>query len=69
MSQNSRNTQGEGPANSSRSFGENRDSSRYEGFEGMNYEQRRPLYSPQQTGNNTKENMEGSGDGKRRDEL
>lgn len=69
MFQNTRNQQGDGPGNSGHSFNDNRDRSRYKGFEGMNYEQRRPSYHPQQTSNNDKENTVSGGDGNRREDV
>ena len=49
MSENLRKKPAEGEGHKERSSHENRNRSRYqsEGFEGMNYEQRRPAYSPQ----------------------
>ena len=64
MSQNMRNQPGEGHSNTGRAAGENREKGRYESFEGMNYEQRRPSYSPQQVSNNEKNESNGSGSGK-----
>ena len=51
--------------NSERCSAENRERTRTEGFEGMNYEQRRPSY-PGQT---TPEKNDDRSKGKRRDEL
>ena len=68
MSQNLRNQPSEHQGNSGRSA-ENWKGSRYYGFEGMNYEQRRPSYSPQQVSNNDKEDINSGGSEKRRDEL
>jgi hypothetical protein len=67
MSQNLGNPKGEGQHRPSHSSDESREGSRYEGFEGMNYEQRRPLYSPHQV---NKGNLEGNAqNGQRRDEV
>jgi hypothetical protein len=69
MSQNTRNRQGEGPGNTGRSLNDNRGGSRYEGFEGMNFEQRRPAYHPQKASNKDKDNREGGGEGNRREDV
>ena len=51
MSQNLRNQPGEGQGNSGRGD-DHQDRKRYEGFEGMNFEQRRQPFNPQRTSNN-----------------
>jgi len=49
--------------NSSGHSGENRERNGGDGFEGMNYEQRRPSYNPQQVNNsNTNDNNEYNGE-------
>jgi hypothetical protein len=53
--------------NSERSYGDNLQRTRGEGFEGMNYEQRRPSYPAQS--NTEKNDPSRSSEGKRRDEL
>lgn len=67
MSQNTRNQPSESQGNSGRLSNANRDRNRYEGFEGMNYEQVRQPYNQQQH-NNDREDINGS-NGMRRDEL
>jgi len=67
MSENLRNQPDGGYDNSGRSSYESREGNRHEEFEGMNYEQRRPAYNPQQT--RTRNNDNNSEKGKRRDEL
>ena len=46
-----------------------KDRTRYEGFEGMNYEQRRGPYDPQKIGHRNKDNIKGRNSEQRRDEL
>ena len=65
MSQNMRNQPGEGDTSSGRQA-DNRERSRYEGFEGMNYEQRRPSYSPKQS-TNDKNDISYTGNGRDQD--
>ena len=66
MSQNMRNKPGE-QENSGRG-NEGHERKRYEGFEGMNYEQRRPPYNPQRTsGNRNGNNQEDAADIRRED--
>ena len=60
MSQNSRNQPGERQGNPGRGD-DQQDMKRYEGFEGMNYEQRRQPFNPQQTANNQNRDEESSG--------
>jgi hypothetical protein len=50
MTQHSRNKPVEGQGNPARGE-ESQDRKRYEGFEGMNYEQRRQPFDPHKTGN------------------
>lgn len=66
MSQNTRNQPSDSQGNSDRGSNANQDRNRYEGFEGMNYEQIRQPYNAQRN-NNDREDINGSG--KRRDEL
>lgn len=66
MSQNTRNQQSDSQGNSGRGLGEMQDSSNYEGFEGMNYEQRRQPYNPQHTSNSSGDDSDGNS--QRRDE-
>jgi len=67
MSENLRKQPCEGGGHLGRSAGESRERPHYEGFEGMNYEQRRPSYNPGQV--NTSKNDNKDNKGKRRDEL
>ena len=73
MSQNMGNADHEGNGNSGRSGNDRRgkeDRERYEGFEGMNYEQKRGPYNPMQTiGNNRTDENVSNNSGKRRDDL
>lgn len=55
MSQNSRNTQNDNSGSPGRGMNDNRENSRYEGFEGMNYEQIRQPYNPQRAGNSNQD--------------
>ena len=66
MSQNTRNQPGDSQGNSGRGSNEPQDRKNYEGFEGMNYEQRRQPYNPQHTSNNVNDS---DGGRERRDEL
>jgi hypothetical protein len=52
MSQNTGNQPGDSQGNSGRGLNESQERKSYEGFEGMNYEQRRQPFNPQYTGNN-----------------
>lgn len=65
MSQNTRNQPSDSQETSGRGSNANQERNRYEGFEGMNYEQIRQPYNSRQ--NNDREDINGSG--KRRDEL
>jgi hypothetical protein len=67
MSENLRKQPCEGGGHLGRSAVENRERPRHEGFEGMNYEQRRPSYTPRQA--STSKNDSNKDKGKRRDEL
>lgn len=67
MSQNMRNQPCDSQGNSGRGSNETQDRENYEGFEGMNYEQRRQPYNPHHIDNSSRTNNEGSS--KRRDEL
>lgn len=67
MSQNMRNQQSDSQGNSGRGSGETEDRKNYEGFEGMNYEQRRQPYNPQHINDNGRNDSQGNN--KRRDEL
>ncbi|HEU0112594.1 MAG TPA: hypothetical protein VFQ73_17090 [Flavisolibacter sp.] len=69
MSQNSGHNPGEGNGNVRRSAGNSNERNSYEGFEGMNYEQRRPSYSPHQVNNDAKDDRKETSGGKRRDEI
>jgi hypothetical protein len=51
MLQNTRNQPSDDQGNSGRGSNEAQDRKNYEGFEGMNYEQRRQPYYPQHTSN------------------
>jgi hypothetical protein len=66
MSQNIGNRQSDSQGNSGRGSGEIEDRKNHEGFEGMNYEQRRPPYNPQHINNHGNNSQDNS---KRRDEL
>ena len=67
MSQNTRNQPSDSQGNSGRGSDEMKDRKNYEGFEGMNYEQRRQPYNPQHTNNGGGNNSDGHSE--RRDEL
>jgi hypothetical protein len=67
MSQNTRNQPSDSQGNSGRGSGERQNRKNYEGFEGMNYEQRRQPYNPQHIGRRDGNNGERSG--KRHEEL
>lgn len=67
MSQNTRNQQGDSQGNSGRESNDRQEQRSYEGFEGMNYEQRRQPYDPRHM-NNIRRN-DAYGDDDRRDEL
>jgi hypothetical protein len=62
-----RNQPSEIEGNSGRGSNETHDRKNYEGFEGMNYEQRRQPYNPQHTSSSNGTNSDG--DNKRHDEL
>ena len=66
MLQNMRNQPSESQGNSGRESNTNRERKDYEGFEGMNYEQRRQAYDPKHIGNSENDN---ESSGKRRDNL
>jgi len=67
MSQNTRNQPGDSQGNSGRESNDRREQRNYEGFEGMNYEQRRQPYNPGHISNNRRDDTYGNDD--RRDEL
>ena len=67
MSQNLRNQPNEDQLSSGRGSNENQFRKRNEGFEGMNYEQRRPPYNPKH--GSSSDRNDDNGNGKRRDEL
>lgn len=67
MSQNTRNQPSDSQGNSGRGSNETQDRKNYEGFEGMNYEQRRQPYNPQHTGSSSGAN--GDGNSNRHEEL
>ena len=67
MSQNMRNQQGDSQGNSGRGSNDAQDGKNYEGFEGMNYEQKRKPYNPQSISNNRGNSSER--DDERQDEL
>lgn len=67
MSQNLRNQQGDSQGNSGRGSNESQERKNYEGFEGMNYEQRRPPYNPHHTSSGSR--SDGDSNGERREEL
>jgi hypothetical protein len=67
MSQNTGNQPSDSQGNSGRGSNESQERKNYEGFEGMNYEQRRQPFNPQHTGNNNGTNSN-SGD-QRHEEL
>jgi len=46
-----------------------RERKQYEGFEGMNYEQRRQPYNPQQVANRNVDDVSDGGNNQRREEL
>jgi hypothetical protein len=59
MSQMSWQQPGENENNDRPSSRENKDKNRYEGFEGMNYEQRRQPFRPQHASNNNNKKSSG----------
>jgi len=67
MSQNLWSPSGDSQENSGRGLDEKQERKNYEGFEGMNYEQKRQPYNPKHT--STKRGNDNGGDGERRDEL
>jgi len=67
MSQDLRSRPDEGRDSSGRGD-KTQDRSRFEGFEGMNFEQRRPAYNPQQISNSDRHGSNNDKP-KRRDEL
>jgi hypothetical protein len=67
MLQNMRNQPSDSQGNSGRESKDTQERKNYEGFEGMNYEQRRQPYNPQSIGNNRRNNS--GGDSERHDEL
>jgi hypothetical protein len=67
MSQNMRNQPSDSQGNSGRGSEEAQDRKNYEGFEGMNYEQRRQPYDPQHISSSG--GNDSNGNSERRDEL
>jgi hypothetical protein len=67
MSQDSSNRPGERQGNSGRASNESQNRKRYEGFEGMNFEQIRQPYNPQ-SANRTSDPNDNGNDRKREDE-
>jgi hypothetical protein len=67
MSQNTRIESSDSQGNSGRGSDDSIERKSYEGFEGMNYEQRRQPYNPQHTSNGNGNNS--NGNEKRHDEL
>ena len=67
MSQMLNNRPDESGNNSERCSGESRERSRYDGFEGLNYEQKRPSFPSQPDA--SKNDTDKDHKGKRRDEL
>lgn len=67
MSQNMRNESNDSQRNSGRGSNETQDRKKYEGFEGMNYEQKRQPYNPQHMGGNSGHKSDSGRE--RRDEL
>ena len=68
MLQNMRNQPSDSGGNSGRGSNEMQERKNYEGFEGMNYEQRRQPYNPQYTNNNRGKDSD-SNNRNRREEL
>jgi hypothetical protein len=66
MSQNMGNQPSDSQGSSGRGSNETQERKNYEGFEGMNYEQKRQPYNPQHV-NNSRSNIHD--DNERRDEL
>ncbi|MGZ5287793.1 MAG: hypothetical protein ACXWB9_11430 [Flavisolibacter sp.] len=60
MSQNMRNQPGEGQGNSGRGD-EHQERKRFDGFEGMNYEQKRQPFNPQHTTNSRNQDEDVTG--------
>ena len=60
MSQNTRNQPSDSQGNSGRGLNETQERKNYEGFEGMNYEQRRQPFNPQHTSNSSGANSDGN---------
>ena len=69
MSQNLRNQPGEGQGESESASNNNQERKRYEGFEGMNYEQRRQPYNSQYSNNRNRDDINSGNGGKRREEI
>jgi hypothetical protein len=67
MSQNMRNQPGDSQGNSGRGSSDNSERKNYEGFEGMNYEQKRQPYNPPHADNTS--GNDSNGNSKRHDEL
>jgi hypothetical protein len=67
MSQNIRSESSDSKGNSGRGSNESQDRKSYEGFEGMNYEQKRQPYNPRPIGNTSGNDSNGTRE--RRDEL
>lgn len=67
MLQSMRNQPGDSQGNSGRGSNDNEERKNHEGFEGMNYEQRRQPYNPQHIDNDTANDNDGNS--KRHDEL
>jgi hypothetical protein len=68
MSQNQRNQPGDGQMDTGRTSNGNSERRQYEGFEGMNYEQRRQPYQPLQSANTNSDDPENGGSGKKQSE-
>jgi len=67
MSQNMRNEASDSQGNSGRGSNDTQERRNYEGFEGMNYEQRRQPYNPQHIGRNNEDGTDPNS--KRHEEL
>jgi hypothetical protein len=69
MSQNSRNQQSDNRGDPGRGMNDGRDSRRYEGFEGMNYEQVRQPYPSDEAGKGRNNETNNNSDNNRNDEI
>lgn len=69
MSQTMRNQPGEGQGNPGEASNTDQDKKCYEGFEGMNYEQRRQPYDPEHANYKRRDHINSGDDANRRSEM